>query len=146
MHAGKRFPVVAAIVGAIHVTRLLVLDAPGGNINVFRILRIDGDVIENVVIATQVRQASPIVSAIVRQEQAAGAGAQVDTDRDSSGRNSDSGHRRRPDPGQSTGRPRGVVAETNVTANVINDLREIIRIAREIISNFTPSEELCACG
>ncbi len=107
MHAGKRFPVVAAIMRAIHVARLLVLDAPGGNINVFRILRIDGDVIENIVIAAQVGQARPIVSAIVRQEKRSRAGAQVDTVGILAGRNSDSERRLRPGPGQSTGRPRG---------------------------------------
>src|SRR5439155_9799763 len=75
----KRFPVIAAIVRAIHVAGLLVLKAPSGNINVFGVLRIDGDVIQNVVIATQVSQAGPIVSGVIRKKETAGAGAQVDT-------------------------------------------------------------------
>ena len=79
VHARKRFPVVAAIVRAIHIAGLLVLDAPGGHIDVFGILRIDGDVIEHIVIAAQMRQARPVMPAIVRQEQCSGAGAEVDT-------------------------------------------------------------------
>ena len=79
MHARQGFPVVAAIMRAIHVAGLLILDAPGGNINVFGILRIDDDVIENIVIAAQMGQPRPIVSAIIGEEKTAGAGTQVNT-------------------------------------------------------------------
>ncbi len=68
MHARQCFPVVAAIMRAIHIAGLLILNAPGGNIDVFGILRINGDVVENIVIATQVGQPRPVMPAIVGQE------------------------------------------------------------------------------
>ena len=43
----------------------------------FGILRIDDDVIQNIVIAAQVGEPRPIVSAIVGQEKTAGAGTEV---------------------------------------------------------------------
>src|SRR4029077_13070876 len=62
---------------AIHIAGLLVLHAPGGNVNVFGILRINDDLIEKVVITAQVSQPAPIVSTIVGQEKTASAGTKV---------------------------------------------------------------------
>ena len=52
--------------------------APGRNVNVFGILRIDGDVIENIVVAAQVGQARPVVSPVRGQEKRSGAGPKID--------------------------------------------------------------------
>ena len=79
MHARKRFSVVAAVVRTKHVAGLLVHYAPRRNVNVFGILRINDDVIENIVIAAQVGQARPIVSSVRGQEERSRAGAEVDT-------------------------------------------------------------------
>jgi hypothetical protein len=61
----------------IHIAGLLILHAPGRNKNVFGVLGIDGDVIEHIVIATEVRQPRPAVSAVGGYEESSGAGAEV---------------------------------------------------------------------
>src|SRR6202035_5767618 len=79
VHAGHRFPVVAAIMRAVHISRLLIDYAPRGNVNVFRVLRINSDVIKNVVVVTQMGQTRPVVSPVGRQEKRSGAGSKTDT-------------------------------------------------------------------
>src|SRR5260221_2325121 len=64
---------------AVHISRLLIDYAPGGNVNVFRILWVDGDVIENIVVVPQMGQTRPVVSAVSRQEKRSGAGTKIVT-------------------------------------------------------------------
>ncbi len=64
---------------AVHISRLLIDYAPRGNVNVFRILRINGDVIKNVVVVPQMGQTRPVVSAVRRQEKRSGTGTKIDT-------------------------------------------------------------------
>ena len=53
--------------GAEQVTCLLILYTPGGNEHVLRILWIDGDVVENVIVAAaQMSKATPVMSTICR--------------------------------------------------------------------------------
>src|SRR5579862_2780484 len=63
----------------VDISRLLIDYAPCGYVNVFRILRVNRDVIENVVVITQVSQARPVVSAVRRQEKCSRAGTKIDT-------------------------------------------------------------------
>ncbi len=79
MQVGSGLPVFSAILGAEQVARLLIFHAPGCGIHVLRILWIDGDVVNYVVIAAaQMGKPRPIVSAIIRDEKCSGAGAQKD--------------------------------------------------------------------
>ena len=60
-----------------HVAGLLVHYAPRRNVNVFGILGINGDVIENIVVAAQMGQARPVVSPVRGQEKRSGAGPEI---------------------------------------------------------------------
>src|SRR3954466_11682867 len=78
MHSSERLPFFAAITCAENVADLLARYAPCGNVDVFGILRVDGDVIENVIIATQTGKPRPLVSRIVGGKKVPGAGAHQD--------------------------------------------------------------------
>src|SRR5918911_188880 len=78
MHAGKRFPAAAVILAAEHVAGALVLDAPCSYVDVTAVL-IEDDVVQNVIIfIAKVRQARPLLAAVIGLEQPAGAGAEED--------------------------------------------------------------------
>src|SRR5436853_7690196 len=76
MHSSEGLPFFAAITCAENIADLLARYAPCGNVDVFGILRIDGDVVEHVIIATQTGKPRPIVSRIVRDKKLSGAGTQ----------------------------------------------------------------------
>src|SRR5580692_1076283 len=76
MHGGQCFPGLPAIPRAEQVASLLVLDTPGGNEHDVRILRIDDNVIEHIVIAaSQMSKSRPTVTTIQRLKQASSAGS-----------------------------------------------------------------------
>ena len=65
MHVGKRGPAFAAIAGAEDIARLLIVDAPSGDEEGLRILRINGNVVEHEVVAlAQMRESRPAVAAV----------------------------------------------------------------------------------
>jgi hypothetical protein len=78
VHRGQRLPVWPPSTGAEDFADLLARSAPRRHINTVGILRIDGDVVEHVIVAAQARQARPGASAIVRSKHLAGAGAEQD--------------------------------------------------------------------
>src|SRR4029077_12506549 len=79
VHVGKNLPGLAAIMAAEYITSLLVLNAPCGNVNSLGVLRIESNVVENIIIATsQVRKARPALAVIIRDEEGPSAVSQED--------------------------------------------------------------------
>jgi hypothetical protein len=76
VHGGKSFPIFAAILGAENVASLLALKAPRRNIDSLAVLRIEANVVQDVIVASaQMGKAIPTVAAVLRNEEYAGAGA-----------------------------------------------------------------------
>jgi len=57
---------------------LLVFYAPGRNVNRFNVLRVDGDVVEDKIVGTQMGKSRPTVTAIGRLKNASRTGPKVD--------------------------------------------------------------------
>src|ERR1700716_3214095 len=64
---------------AVDIACLLVLNAPGRNVDVVGILGVNGNVIKNVVIAAEMRQPRPTMSPVGREEKSSGTAAEVNT-------------------------------------------------------------------
>src|SRR5579863_5368896 len=80
MHTWQRFPLFAAVVGTENVAGALILHAPGGNKHGLGVVRIDGDVIEHIIIAaSQFGKSRPVMASIFGDENHACAGAQENT-------------------------------------------------------------------
>src|SRR5258706_6670741 len=77
VHRGQVVPVAATVAGTENFANLLARYAPRRNINTVGILRIDGDMVEHVIVA-QARQARPWAACIVRSKHLAGTGANRD--------------------------------------------------------------------
>src|SRR5215475_10269334 len=78
MHSWQSFPALSAVLRTEQIASLLVLNTPGSRINRVRMIGIDRDMVEHIVIAlTHMGETRPVMAAVFRHKNGTSAGSEV---------------------------------------------------------------------